>query len=235
MVCCRGRAYGQKVEPHENRQPPLEGAARAGDLPGAAGAADVVEMGGRPSRLPWGNARGPTIGIALAALVAGLLLGFIGGHHQLSTSDRPARAALALTGVQPAAGTAISVTGSRCAVQMGHTLQLGAEIVNQSGRTVTLREVKPVLPLGGLQAIASQWGTCGSLPQPVVGPPPSLAPGATGWLTVIFDVTVRCPQPLPVGFRVSYLQAGRLVTVQLDSFPDLGEVRYDTCRTSAAG
>jgi hypothetical protein len=223
------------VEPHENRQPPAEGAARAPDLPGAAGAADVVEMGGQPPRLPWGNARGPTIGIAVAALVAGLLLGFIGGHHQLSTSGRPARAALALTGVQPAAGTAISATGSRCAVQLGHTLQLGAEIVNQSVRTVTLRQLKPVLPMGGLQAIASQWGTCGSLPQPVVGPPPSLAPGATGWLTVIFDVTVRCPQPLPVGFRVSYLQAGRLVTAQLDSFPDLGEVRYDTCRASAAG
>jgi hypothetical protein len=62
----------------------------------------------------------------------------------------------------------------------------------------------------------------------------SLAPGATGWLTVTFDVMVRCPGPLPVQFRVTYLQAGRLVTADFDSFPDLGPVRYNNCATDAA-
>jgi len=187
--------YGQDVEPPVNhRRPAQRAAAGAGESPDAANDADVIasdadviasdadviasdadviasdadviEMGGHPPRWPWESARGPTISIALVALVAGLLLGFIGGHLQASTGSRATRAATALTTVLPAGDTAISATGSRCAVQLGRTLQLGIEIMNQSDRTVALRQIKPVLPLGGLHAIASQWGTCGSLPEP---------------------------------------------------------------------
>jgi len=104
--------------------------------------------------------------------------------------------------------------------------------MNQSGSTVVLRQIKPVLPLGGLREIASRWGTCGSLPEPGIGQPASLARGATGWLTVTFDVLIGCPQPLPVFFKVSYVQAGRLETADLDSFPDLGGVRYNNCLRS---
>jgi hypothetical protein len=189
----------------------------------------VIEMGGRVPRWPWRSARGSASGIALAALIAGLLLGFIGGRLQASTRGKPARAAPALTRALQAGDTAISATGSRCAVQLGHTLQLGIEIMNQSDRAVVLRRIKPVLPLGGLQEIASQWGTCGSLPEPGLSQASSLAPGATGWLSVTFDVMVRCPQALPVLFKVSFVQAGRLVTADLDSFPDLGQVRYNSC------
>jgi hypothetical protein len=242
--------YGQDVEPPVNhRRPAQRAAAGAGESPDAASDADVIasdadviasdadviEMGGHPPRWPWESARGPTISIALVALVAGLLLGFIGGHLQASTGSRATRAATALTTVLPAGDTAISATGSRCAVQLGRTLQLGIEIMNQSDRTVALRQIKPVLPLAGLHAIASQWGTCGSLPEPGLQQATSLDPGATGWLTVTFDVMVSCPQPLPVGFKVSYVQAGRLVTAELDSFPDLGEVRYNNCNTNPIG
>jgi hypothetical protein len=195
----------------------------------------VIEMGGRSPRWPWRSAREPTISIAVAALVAGLLLGFIGGRLQASTRGKPARAAPASTTLLPVGDTAISATGSRCAVQLGHTLQLGIEITNQSDRAVLLHQIKPVLPLGGLQEIASQWGTCGSLPVPGPGQVTSLAPGATGWLTVAFDVRVRCPQPLPVLFKVSFVQARRLVTADLDSFPDLGQVRYNNCPTVPTG
>jgi len=48
-------------------------------------------------------------------------------------------------------------------------------------------------------------------------------------MTVTFDVLVGCPQALPVYFTVSFVQASRLVTADLDSFPDLGQVRYDNC------
>jgi len=201
----RDLAYGQDV------QPP-----------------DLIEIGGHgPRWRPFRGARGPAISLAFAALVAGLLLGFIGGHLQARNGARPAGPAPAT--VQPAGDTAISFTGSRCAVQRGDTLQLGIEIMNQSGSTVILRQIKPVLPLGGLREIASRWGTCGSLPEPGLGQPASLAPGATGWMTVTFDVLVGCPQALPVYFRVSFVQASRLVTADLDSFPDLGQVRYDNC------
>jgi hypothetical protein len=228
--------YGQGVEPPAHRQRPAHGVpAGLGRSPDAAGDADVIEVGGRPPRWPWAVARGPATSVALATLVAGLLLGFIGGRLQAGTRGRPARAAPALTTVLPAGDTAIGATGSRCAVQLGHTLQLGIEIMNQSDRTVVLRQVKPVLPLGGLQEIASQWGTCGSLPEPGLGPATSLAPGATGWLTVTFDVLVGCPQPLPVLFKVSFVQAGRRVTADLASFPDLGQVRYNNCITVPLG
>ena len=192
-------------------------------------------MGGRGPHWPWGGVRGPAFSIAVAALVAGLLLGFIGGHLQSRGKGRPARAATASTTVLPAGGIVLSATGSRCAVQLGHTLQLGIEIMNQSDRTVVLRQVKPVLPLGGLQEAASGWGPCGSLPGPGLGQAGSLAPGATGWLTVTFDVMVGCPQPLPVLFKVSFVQASRLVTAAFNSFPDLGQVRYDNCTTVPAG
>jgi hypothetical protein len=161
----------------KRQRPAQGGSAGAGESPGAVSDADVIDMGGDPPRWPWGSARGPAIGIAVAALAAGLLLGFIGGR-----------------------------AGGRCAVQLGHTLQLGIEIMNQSDRTVVLRQIKPALPLG-----------------------------ATGWLTVTFDVMVSCPQPLPVQFKVSYLQAGRLATAELDSFPDLGQVRYNNCNINPIG
>jgi hypothetical protein len=229
-------AYGREVEPPVNRHRPAQGgSARAGESPGAAGDADVIEMGGHPPRWPWRGARGSAISIALAALVAGLLLGFIGGRLQASTGGRPTRAATARATVLPLGDTAISATGSRCAVQLGHTLQLGIEVMNQSDRTLALRQTKPVLPLGGLHAIASQWGTCGSLPEPGLEQATSLAPGATAWLTVTFAVMVRCPQPLPVWFKVSYMQADRVVTAELDSFPDLGQVRYSNCTTNPVG
>jgi len=46
---------------------------------------------------------------------------------------------------------------------------------------------------------------------------------------------VGCPQPLPVLFKVSFVQASRLVTADLDSFPDLGQVRYNNCTTVPTG
>jgi hypothetical protein len=207
-----------------------------GGSPDAAGDGDVVEMGSHRPRWPWGSTRGPAIGIVVAALVAGLLLGFIGGHLQARTKGRPAQAATATITPLPVGVAAVRATLSRCAVQLGHTLQLGVEIMNQSDQTVALRQIKAVLPLGGLQEIASQWGPCGSLPDSGPSPGPnSLAPGETGWLTVTFDVMVGCPQPLPVFFKVSFVQAGRLVTADLDSFPDLGQVRYNNCATVPAG
>jgi len=228
--------YGQEVEPPAHRQRLARGVPGGlGRSPDAADDADVVEMGGRRPRWPWGSTRGPAFSVAVAALVAGLLLGFIGGHLQSRAKGTPTRAATASTMVLPAGDTALSATGSRCAVQLGHTLQLGIEIMNQSDRTVVLRHIEPVLPLGGLREIASRWGPCGSLPEPGLGQASSLAPGATGWLAVTFDVMVGCPQPLPVLFKVSFVQASRLATADLNSFPDLGQVRYNNCTTDPAG
>jgi hypothetical protein len=196
----------------------------------------VIEMGGHPPRWPWATARGSAISIALAAFAAGLLLGFVGGHLDAGANGRPARVAASATTGFPVGDTAIAMTGNRCAVQLGHAVQLGVEVVNQSDGTVALRQIEPVLPLGGLKAVASRWGTCGALPELGRGPGPgqamALGAGATGWLTVTFDVMIACPQPLPVQFKVIFAQAGRLVTAELAAFPDLGQVRFNNCRTN---
>jgi hypothetical protein len=157
--------YCQDVEPPVRRERPAHGVlAGLGESAGAAGDAEVIETGGHPPRWPWGTGRGPAISIALAALAAGLLLGFTGGRLQATENGRPARAATSAATVFPVGGAAITMTGNRCAVQLGHALQLGVEVVNQSDRTVALRQIEPVLPLGGLKAVASRWRTCGALP-----------------------------------------------------------------------
>jgi hypothetical protein len=195
----------------------------------------MFELGGRPPRWPWGTVRGPAISIALVTLAAGLLLGFVGGYRQAAGNGRATRPATSATSVLSVGDTAIVDTGNRCAVQLGHTLQLGVEIVNQSDRTVALRQIEPVLPIGGLTAVASRWGTCGALTGVGPGQPTALGPGATDWLTVTFDVTVSCPQPLPVQFRISYVQAGRLEVADLNGFADLGQVQYNSCKTTPLG
>jgi hypothetical protein len=226
--------YRQDVEPPAHPERPAHGPPpRLAESPGAAGDADVIEIGGHPPRWPWGTARGPAVSIALA-LAAGLLLGFAVGHLQAGANGTPARPAISATTVFPAGDTAITGTGNLCAVQLGHALQLGVEVVNRSDGTVALRQIEPVLPLGGLKAVASQWRTCGALAE--LGPgrrqATALGPGATGWLTVTFDVMVGCPQPLPVLFKISYAQAGRLVTAELPGFSDLGQVQYNNCGTN---
>ncbi len=231
-------AYCQDVEPPVHPERAAQAVpAGLGETRDDAGNAEVIGWGGHPPRWPWSGARAPAISIAFTALAAGLLLGYVGGHFQVSASGRPAQAATARPTLLPVGDTAILATGNRCAVQLGHALQLGVEVVNQSDRAVALRQIEPVLPLGGLKAVASRWGTCGALPEPALGPgqATALGPGATGWLTVTFDVMVSCPQPLPVQFKVSYMQAGRLVTGELDSFPDLGQVPYNRCSTVPAG
>ena len=190
-------------------------------------------MGGPEPRWPWLRWRGQTLGVGLAALVVGLLLGYAGGHLQANHKRTPAAAASPAVISEPLLDTTgITVTGARCAVQLGSTLQLGIEIVNQSTHPVTLHQVAPVVPLNGMQAVAARWGPCGSLPEPV--PQQGvLKPGATRWLAVTFRVLVRCPEPFPVLFKVSYTQSGRAMTTEFDSFPDLGQVKYNNCRTAS--
>lgn len=113
-------------------------------------------------------------------------------------------------------------------MQRGTTLQLGVEIINQWDHAVVVGRFRAVLPIGGLRVTAASVGTCGALP--AEGPTSLTLPaGATEWLTITFRVLVRCPQPLPVQFLVSYADSGQTATVRLDEFPDLGQVAYNNC------
>jgi hypothetical protein len=196
---------------------------------------DVIENGDRGNRPAWwpGWAGQRTIAVAAAALAVGLIAGYLGGHWQGRTPQppRPAGATSPLSSPWSTAqntAPALGATGNLCAVQRGTTLQLGVEVANQSDQALAVGDFRAVLPIGGLRATAAAVGTCGALS---TGAPTSftLPAGATEWLTVTLHVLVRCPQPYPVQFVVSYTTAGKMSTAQLDEFPDLGQVAYSGC------
>jgi hypothetical protein len=202
---------------------------------------DIIGNGDERDRPAWplGRLGRRTNVLVVLALAIGLIAGYLGGHQQArttaapppvpTTSPRPSPRATAPA--YPSLVPALTATGNRCALQRGKTLTLGVEVANQSPRAINVGRFRAVLPLGGLRATAASVGTCGAL---YTGAPfsPALAAGATEWLTITFDVLVRCPQPLPVQFAVSYTGSGKAATAQFDEFPDLGEVAYGGCQTA---
>jgi hypothetical protein len=202
---------------------------------------DVITQGEEPDRLArWGAwAARRWAAVTVAALGIGLIAGYLAGHGQSSPSGSspPAAAGPAspVASASPAPRPTVTITvpdltatGNRCAVQHGTSLQLGVEVANQSDHAVVVGPYRAVLPIGGLKATGAAIGTCGALP--AFAPASlSLPAGATEWLTITFHVLEQCPVPYPVQFVVSYTDAGKPATAQLDEFPDLGQVTYSGC------
>jgi hypothetical protein len=192
---------------------------------GSPAGEDVLEQGGRRLPVPpWRPSLAAVI-LAAAAVLAGLVVGYAAGarHARSSPAARsPAR---------PAALVAGSVTQSlrQCSAQVGRALQLGVQVTNDSAEAVRLLWVQAVLPMGGLAAIAQAWGPCGELPAATGSPDNLLPAGASTWFTVTFQVLVRCPGPLPVQFALDYDQSGRVTSIRLPGFADLGHVPYAGC------
>jgi len=203
------------------------------EAPGDAGDGDLVEAGGQPTLWPPRGARGTAVRLAALALAAGLLLGFAAGHLTAKPA-MPARAAGAqarIAAAGPLDRTAeIFFTGNRCAIAHGRTLQLGIEIDNRSGSTITVSQISSALPEGGLRQIGSELATCGSLAVPGGLPLSTVASGASAWLTMTFAVKVRCPAPYPVLFVIKYAAAGKTTSMYFAGFPDLSQVPYTGCR-----
>jgi hypothetical protein len=230
--------------------------------------------------------RGAAI-LGIAGLVVGLAAGYALGYRHLRQTVAPSPATASqptASGAVPSAlagfaapvypppppggpayssnlGTAslsgLAQTGGACSVQRGRELQLGVEVINLSDAPVTLGQVRPTLPLGGLRLVSQQWAPCGALSSSwqaadggmivfvksstgVVevgsGTPAGAAvlpPNGTAWLSATFRVLVACPSPLPVQFSVSYQANGRTATAQLAGFPDLGQVAYTGCKGSS--
>jgi hypothetical protein len=197
---------------------------------------DVIETGPRRPPLPWSQERG-IAGLVVAALAAGAVAGYLVGIRDVETqagTAGPGPHASTTGSAAPLAAQSVTRTGNRCSAQLGDRLQLGVEIVNQSATTATLRRVETVLPLDGLRATASAWGSCGQLPSVDAATPHSLPPGAVTWLTTTFDVLIPCPAPIPVLFTLTYTQAGHTAVSDLRGFPDLGDVPYTRC-TAGSG
>lgn len=217
--------------------------------------ADVVEQGGRrffPSlnwRPPWRPPRGTAILLAVG-LVIGLAAGYAAGYHQAPrhASAPPTASASPAPPVAPPApqlvikGTAVQGSGSvftdglaltqdtgTCSVQSGRKLQLGVQVTNTSTEPIVLSRIRTVFPLSGLKMVSQQWAPCGATG--AVQGPVALEPGDSTWFSVIVQVLVACPAPLPVQFAVSFTYAGQAATTTLPGFPDLGQVPYTGCRS----
>lgn len=235
--------------------------------------------GGQPSR-------GAAI-LGVAGLIVGLAAGYTVGYRHPGHAAQPSRATsspatAAATVPSAAAGfgapfypppapggpayssslgisqlSGLAQTGGKCSVQNGRELQVGVEVINISEKPVTLGQVKPILPLGGLRLVSRQWAPCGALSpswqaadggmiviiksstgavvmgSATPGGAAVLPPNGTAWLSVTFQVQVACPKPLPLQFSVSYQQSGRTHTTQLAGFTDLGQVKYSGCKGSS--
>ena len=194
----------------------------------------------RPSWWPPKISR-PAAIVSVVALVLGLGVGYLAGSRHIAGratggATPGAAAGRGSAAAQPASlgGPTLEQNGNQCSAQHGDTLQLGIEISNLSGSSLTLGQVKAVTPLGGLRVTAVSWGSCGELPKLSLDAPLNAAdrylpPGASGWLTVTATVLVHCPTPDPVQFVVGYLQRGRYRQILLPGFPDLGGVSYTGC------
>jgi hypothetical protein len=176
---------------------------------------DVIDVIGSDPPAP----RRITASLALVLVVVAALAGYVVGrrHHDAAPAPVPS--------ATPGTTVPITVTDKQCSIESKGRLQLGIEIVNRSAAALTLDAVDAILPMQGLRATTTTWGTCGQLPTPT-GDIAPVAAGGTGWLTVTFDVLVACPAPLPVQFRVHFTQAGTSGIANLPGFNDLGDVPY---------
>jgi hypothetical protein len=194
---------------------------------------DILEMD--RGRITVLSHRPPLVAVILAAvtLLAGLAVGYAVGQRHVKNAVAAPRFPVTAPAAPGAAGAAgaLGQTDRQCSVQIGHTLQLGVQVTNQSATGVTLRRVQAVLPLaGGLKATGQAWGPCGELLGANGGvPDTTLPPGGSTWFTVTFKVLVKCPGAFPVQFTLDYDQLGRAATVNLPGFADLGQVPYASC------
>jgi len=199
-------------------------------------ARDLVESG--PREWTAGRRR---LGIVLLAVVAALV-GLAGGYAAGSAPGAGRAAPPARSRTSAASGSAaLTITGGvagqqvgLCSAQAGRELQLGVELMNQSAQSLVLRQVRPVLPLGGLQAVSQAWGACGQLAGGFAPAGNVLPAGGTVWFTVTFRVLVACPGPDPVQFAVTFAPLhpsppGFVVTSRLPGFVDLSQVPYSGC------
>ena len=167
----------------------------------------------------------------LAGAVGGYLAGNAHGRHQAQTAASASAAAGAKAGPLPDS-IGLAETGSQCSTVLGHSLQLGVEVVNGTASGMQLGEVTARFPQGGLKLTVASWGPCGTLPFAHPAVSSVLANGSSTWLTVTVTTQTRCPEGLPVEYVASYSQQGHTYTVVLPGFADLGGTPVTGCPSS---
>jgi hypothetical protein len=211
-----------------------------------ASMADLSVTGDRndPLPVPRYPVRRPMV-VAVSALVLVFALGVAVGYQLRARKTQPA----AQQGGP--VGTASIVAGGRCGMQVGTTLWLGVEVLNDGPGPVVLQSIAVRLPIGGLGQPANvMWAACGELSPVVVpfGAPVvvpfgaqqvqagvaaagqlTLADRGTLWVSGVFPVTVGCPTPYPMLFALTYTDATGAPNESNLGFNDLQGVTYTGC------
>jgi hypothetical protein len=178
--------------------------------------------------LAHGDGRRPRRGLAIvaAALAAiAVLVGYLHGRGQQHRADP------AVTGA-PHPPPQVVGAGDTCFAQLGNRLVLGVRVANQSGEPIELQDAQAMLPLGGLRFSRPWWTDCDHVAAQASQLPyhdassATVPAGRTGWVTMVFDVLVDCPAPLPVQFVITYSQAGRTSQTTVHNFADLGDLPF---------
>lgn len=176
-----------------------------------------------PARVPLGG----WIGLALASVLAGVAFMVLNGPPPVEPGPRPGLEAPGLAARPPG----VLSIGAVCppVTDGPDVLAVSFELQNLSGSPLTLLDVQPVPPAGGLSptGVVTAGGSC-RVPG-VDRPGGLLRPEEIQLITLRFDLPAECPQPYPVQVRVG-LRAEQMVgTTTAPVRRDLGEVRFDTC------
>lgn len=113
-----------------------------------------------------------------------------------------------------------------------HRLTVRFVLINRNTDRLSITDVRPTLPLGGLQLLRTTLvrGGCGApLDEPLLIP---LESGSEALVVFTFALPRDCPQPLPVGVQVTTQVPDvprSQTTTEIAVYPDLGSVDFDTC------
>jgi hypothetical protein len=197
---------------------------------------EELELGGPEDRtglspLAW-------IALAVACVLAGVMFLIFRGPGE------------PVAGPVPDVDASPSGSGLTLAVQPAEKLQLGRicpavtdgrttlivsfNLVNVSTTPITVMDVRPVMPIGGLRPRGpnTAGGTCehpGS-----EAPGGLLAPGATQLVTMRFRLPEDCPQAFPVEVRIRLRVHQMVGTTTVPVHSELGSINFDSCPGPAA-
>jgi hypothetical protein len=108
-------------------------------------------------------------------------------------------------------------------------LDVSFTLVNTLARPVTLVRITPVLPLGGLRELSTEYrsGTCTAPGAPLRTR--NVRTGGTLLVVLRLALPSTCPAAYPVEADLTEHRDGRTVTAGIHLLSDLGNVRFTTC------
>jgi hypothetical protein len=189
---------------------------------------------GRPERDPTGLSPWNWTALAVVLVLAGAVFLAFRGPAELSAGPGPNDGPGPSSAVSPRSGLALTARkeplgfGRICPpITAGKALVVSFNLVNVGTRAITVMDVEPLPPAGGLRPLGPNrsGGTC---EQPGSEAPGGLlGPGATQLITMRFRRPPECPQPVPARVRLRVHQMVGTTTVLTHS--DLGAITVDPC------